>query len=107
MDAKQMAAAFPELGTEAEIAATLKHMASVPKLDLYGKRIVCMPGAIGYKEGDLGHILVRSVTADNVVGPAIGVLDLDAESCNTLLRTLLNMRKQLKVLAEYRESKKQ
>ena len=107
MNAKQMAAAFPELGTEEEIAATLQQIASLPKLDLYLKKITCMPSGYGYKEGDQGHILIRSVSDGNVVGPPIGVLDLDAENCDALLRALLNMRKQFKALVEYKANKKQ
>jgi hypothetical protein len=107
MDAKRMAAVFPELGTEEEIAATLQHLASISTLNLYLKRIACIPSGYGYKEGDQGHILIRSVSDDNVVGPPIGAIDLDAESCDVLIRALLNLRKQFKVLAEYKANKKQ
>ncbi len=107
MDAKQMAAAFPELGTEDEIAATLQQIASLPKLDLYLKKITCMPSGYGHKGGDQGHILIRSISDNNMVGSPIGVMDLDPESCDALIRALLNMRKQFKALAEYRANKKQ
>ena len=107
MDAKEMARHFPELGTEAEIAASLEQIASAPKLDFYQKKITCMPMGFGHKVADQGHILIRSVSSENVLGPPAGVIELDSESCDTLIRALFIMRRQLKALAEYRANKKQ
>lgn len=107
MDAKQMAAQFPELGTEEEIAARLQLLASIPKLALDQKRISCMPSGYGHQSGDKGHILIQSIGDDNVVEGPIAAIDLNAENCDILLRALFNMRRQFKALAEYRASKKQ
>lgn len=107
MDAKQMAERFPELGTEQEIAATLQQLVSIPKLDLYQKRIACMPSGFGHEATVQGHVLIRSVGDDNIVGPPIGTIELDPESCDTLLKALFNMRRQFKALAGYRTNKRQ
>jgi len=107
MDAKQMAERFPELGTEQEIGATLQRLASIPKLNLYQQKIACTPSGFGREAADQGHILIQSVSDDNVVGPPIAAIDLDAESCDALLKALFNMRRQFKVLAEYKASKRQ
>lgn len=107
MDAKQIAAQFPELGTEEEIAAIMQRLASIPKLGLDQKRIHCSPSGYGYKSGDKGHVLIQSIGDDNMLEGPIASIDLNAENCDTLLRALFNMRRQFKALAEYRAGKKQ
>lgn len=106
MDAKQMAERFPELGTEQEIAARLELIASIPKLNFYQKRITCSSCGFGHEVAQ-GHILILSLSIDNVVQDPMAAIDLDAESCDTLLKALFSMRRQFKVLAKYRASKRQ
>jgi len=107
MDTKQMAKLSPALGTGAEIAAALERLASIPKLDFYQKKISCSPMGFGRKEGDHGHILIQSLSGDNVVEGPIGAIEVDAASCDTLIRALFSMRRQLRVLANYRAQQKQ
>lgn len=101
MDAKLMAKLAPELGTEEELAASLKLFESIPKIDLYTKRVVCLPSGFGL-EPHKGHILIESVSAENIVEGPIAALELDAESCKALLKSLLVMRKMFKMLEEHR-----
>jgi len=106
MDAKEMAKRFPELGNEQEIAATLERLASIPKLDFYRRRITCLQSGFGHGVAQ-GHILIQSLSDDNVVQGPIAAIDLDAESCDMLLKALFNMRRQFKALAEYMKNKRQ
>lgn len=104
MDAKQMAELG--LGTEAEIAASLERLASIPKLNFYKKKIVATPSGFGHEVAQ-GHILIQGLSEANVVDGPIAAIEIDAQSCDTLLKALFNMRRQFKALANYRATRQQ